>query len=72
MTRSRLIVLNVLCWVFGILILWLGNLLLVRLVPAGVVRSVLYFLLLGLVVTIFGGSYGLLRTKSTSANRSGL
>lgn len=62
-TRSRIIVLNIISWTLGLLIFWGGSVLLNRALGPGVMRSALHFLLLGLVVTMFGGSYGLLGSR---------
>jgi Co/Zn/Cd efflux system component len=72
MTRSRIIVVNLMSWTLGVIALWLGNLALRRFVSPGVFRYVLYFALLGLVVTVFGGTYGLLRSRTNKNSGSGL
>ena len=71
MTRSRIVVINLISWTLGILAFWAGNLVLRRFVEGGVVRTILYFVLLGVAVTIFGGTYGLLR-PSGAKKTSGL
>ena len=71
MSRSRIIAFNIISWTLGLLIFWGGSVLLNRALGPGVMRSFLYFLLLGLVVTIFGGSFGLLGSR-TDKPSSGL
>ena len=71
MTRTRIIVINLISWTLGILALWAGNWLLTHFLHPGAVRTVLYFVLLGLVVTVFGGTYGLWGSRGAK-NSSGL
>lgn len=72
MTRTQIILFNLISWVVGILVLWLGSLALNHVLRPGIVRTAFDFVLLGLVVTIFGGTYGLLQRKGAAASRSGL
>ena len=72
MSRTKIIVLNLILWTLGIGTLWLFNLGLARWTAPGLLRSVLYFLAVGLVVTIFGGTYGLLKSRDGKSRGSGL
>lgn len=55
MSRMKLIAINLICWTFGVLFVLAGGWVLDRALGEGIVKTVLWWLLVGLAVTLFGG-----------------
>jgi hypothetical protein len=55
MTRSKMLVINLICWACGVLFVWGGGWLLDRALSEGTLKTVMWWVLIGIAVTVFGG-----------------
>ena len=55
MSRMKILVINLICWTCGVLLVLGGGWVLDRTLSEGVAKSILWWLLVGLAVTLFGG-----------------
>lgn len=55
MPRMRILVINLICWTCGVLFVLGGGWVLDRTLGEGIAKTIVWWLLVGLAVTLFGG-----------------
>ena len=55
MSRSKVVAINLICWALGVLFVIGGGWVLDQLLAEGALKTVAWWLLVGLAVTLFGG-----------------
>jgi hypothetical protein len=55
MSRTRILVVNLICWFCGVLFVLVGGWVLDRTLGEGITKTIVWWLLVGLAVTLFGG-----------------